>query len=718
MSAEIRDRKLLIVEANPEMALGFTAAQVPFLEYSDANRLLQGVNMMRQWIPAPEVEPALVQTGNEPLDPNYWCGFNLLTAYVSWGEDTYEDALLMSASCARRLPFTPPLAPGDKLSNRHGAMGVISRIVPDDEMPHLADGTPVDLVHNFIALHARMNFGQVREALLGRIARAQGEPALVPPFHAPSDAELHALLRQAGLAEHGMERLTLGKDGAPLERSSMVGYVYWGRTVHYSTDKIYGGVTPDGGGISQGELEFYTLRKATAYHNLRETYNTKSAERQDAATFAARVAAGPLAQAEPPTPLFADITQRLAVAGIRAELRDERLTFHFAKPEQALSLARPVPHPWLSEREMTEIGMFEESPGYSGALTASDGPFISRAPNYSAVVAANTKLQRLLTSNAPETLVDKAHRELCTRVQELLATLLHRPQPWYHDVSLLRPYTRVLFSGRTVLAPGVGLRLEQLGLAEELAWMLFGPLLQREIGDAAAVAARSEQAAQALDALMARSWVLLNRAPSVLPTSILAFRPVRITEPVLRLHPMACMLLNADFDGDQAAVILPLTEETQREAEEKLSIAACIRRDPSILDWLAPRQDALWGLAWLAMTELGRQQLAAVVGRDIALPEGMITGRLLTQLLRDVNEASGLACALEMAEQLYRLGLEVAQQSGASINPFIGESIRQPVGALAGRCRGMGRPLRGNARARSSAAPITRTMTSALSCWP
>ncbi len=672
VSAEIRDRKLVIADSNPELALGLTASQVPFLEHSDATRLLMGVNMMRQWIPAPEVEPAFVQTGNEPLDPHYWSGFNLLTAYVSWGEDTYEDALLMSESCARRLPFDSPLAPGDKLSNRHGAKGVISRIVPDDEMPHLADGTPVDLVYNFIALHVRENFGQAREALMGRIAKAQGEPAIVPPFHTPSEAELRTLLQQHGLPENGMEQLTLGKDGPRLERKSVVGYVYWGRLVHQSAEKIGGGVMPDGRIMRQGELEAFTLRDATAYQNLRETYNTKSAERPDAATLAARVAAGPIAQADPPTPNFTDITRRLAVAGIRAELQDERLTFRFAKPEHALVLAKPLPHPWLSEREMTEIGIFEESPAYAG------------------VVEANTRLQRLLNGKAPESLLNRAYGELQVRTQEFFATLLQRPDPARADLarmgisnkslpSVLRLNTRVLFSGRTVLAPGIGLHLDQLGLADELAWTLFGPLVEREIGDKEEVAARNERAAQALDAIMERSWVLLNRAPSVLPTSILAFHSVRIPEPVLRLHPMACALMNGDYDGDQAAVFLPLTEETQREAAEKLSIAAFVRRDPALLNWLAPRQDARWGLAWLAQTEAGRQQLAEISGRDVPLPEGIITGQVLTQLLREIYDESGVERALATAEQLYRLGLETAQRSGVSINPFIGESLRRPA---------------------------------------
>ena len=102
---------------------------------------------------------------------------------------------MISESCAARLNFPYAVEPGDKISNRHGTKGVISRILPDDEMPHLADGTPVELVFSFGALHGRMNFGQIREAVMGRIAQTEGEIAIVPPFQAPNADQLRERLR-------------------------------------------------------------------------------------------------------------------------------------------------------------------------------------------------------------------------------------------------------------------------------------------------------------------------------------------------------------------------------------------------------------------------------------------------------------------------------------------------------------------------------------------
>jgi hypothetical protein len=121
-------------------------------------------------------EPALVQTGNEPDDPAFWRGRNLLTAFISWGGDTYEDGVVISESCARRLNVPFPAESGDKLSNRHGFKGVVSRILPDDEMPHLSDGTPVELVVNALSQH-RAYFGQIREARESRARQSSCRPS-------------------------------------------------------------------------------------------------------------------------------------------------------------------------------------------------------------------------------------------------------------------------------------------------------------------------------------------------------------------------------------------------------------------------------------------------------------------------------------------------------------------------------------------------------------
>lgn len=652
VGAEIRDGKLVVVNGRPEARLSVSASMIPFLEHSDTNRLLMGANMMRQWMTPPDPEPALVQTGNEPDVSEFWCGRNLLTAYVSWGADTFEDAIVISESCAKKLNYPYPVEPGDKLSNRHGSKGVVSRVLPDDEMPHLADGTPVEIVFHFMGLYTRLNFGQTREAVIGRMAHAEGKPVIVPPFHAPTEEELRKRLETAGFPLDGMEVLTMGRNGRKLQRPSLVGWVYWGRLHQVARDKIHATVDatrPQG----QSAPDYAALRAAGAFENVLEQFNTRSAERNDADTLSARVAAGNIVQASPPSPKFAELTERLAVVGIRAEFEGEKLSFQFAPPVgNALKLACPVPHPWLRERELTEVGEFKEM------------------SEYGALVEANEKMARMLTSKAPDRLTQKARADLEFRVKDFFDALV--------NPSHMRFGGRVLFSGRAVITPGADLRIDQIGLPDEMAWTLFAPLLVRELGSENEVRSRSPQATQRLDALMSRSWVIAHRAPAVTPTAFIAFHPVRCEGRVLRLHPLACPPLNADFDGDLMAVFLPLTEAAQREAGEKLSIAGHLKRDPQLLKILLPTDEAMWGLASLSLTPEGRREIAHLAGTEVAAPEGFITRDTLLQAMQRVWERDGILAMLESLERLMRRGFEVTKESGASMSPFFGASVKRP----------------------------------------
>jgi len=680
MGADIQQGRLVIVDAQPAAGLSVAAAMVPFLEYDTENRLLMGTNMMRQWLVPPDPEPALVQTGYEPAVPAFWCGRNLLTAFIAWDAGALEDGLVLSASGARRLSDPHPVEPGDKLSNRHGTKGVVSQILPDAVMPHLADGTPVELIYSCMGVPTRGTFGQLREAVASRLAKATGTPIIVPPFQAPSTQELRERLVQAGLPADGMEYLTLGQGGPRLPRPSTVGWVYWGRTVHVTRDKLAVCSQVDGAardvsgdahalGVAllpefyptrtwqgQGELEYYLLRDLEAYANLAEHFNIRSVRREDAATLATRLACGPIAPAGPPTPLFTDVQQRLARAGIRMHFTGDHLTFCFAPPVgPRLKLARPVRHPWLREHMLEEIGACDELPEYPACTTG------------------NAKLARLLASDAPEPLIRQALTQLeqqCQTLFEVLLTPAH-----------LRFGNRVLFSGRSVIVPDGELRYDQVGLPEEMAWALFAPLVARELGQTIEMHRRSPQATAILDALMARTWVLLHHMPSFLPTSMVALHPVRRADRALHLHPCVCPLMNADFDGDQAAVFLPLTTEAQREAGQRLSLAAHVQRDPGLLasvaalPSLAPAHDAMWGLATLSLTPEGYQEITRITGLDVVAPHGFVTRQTLAAALCAVQERQGTEQALTALDQLLQRGFAVARASGASISAFLGTSV-------------------------------------------
>lgn len=650
LGAGIVDGKIEVVDDSPESALGLTASMVPFLEHNDPNRQLFAVNMMRQWLVPSNPESALVQTGNEPVGEGVWCGRDLLTAFVSQGVETFEDAILISESGAKRLNVRP----GDKISNRHGAKGVIGRIVPDTDMPHLADGTPTELVYSSIALHTRLNFGQIREALMSRIARVEGEPAIVPPFHAPGDDQIRDRLRKAGLPEDGMEHLTLG--GRKLDRPSTVGWVYWGRTDHRAEDKVHAGVVNEGC-CRQGELEYYALRDMGCFANIASYYNTCSSDREDAEEFVKSVESGPVTQSSAPTPKMSRLIKRLAAAGISAELSDKGISFSLVSPGSGLKLAQPVPHPWLPDYALSEIGAFEDM------------------LHFKSVVEANAALQGAIESGAPASLRDAAAASLKARLDECFQAMLVPVGYW---AAALHFGNRVMFSGRTVLAPGWDLRVDQVGLADEIAWTIFGPLVVRELGDKEQVEKRSEAAALALDEIMARSWVILTRAPVLIPTALMAFHPVRIPENVIRIHPLVAFLMNGDFDGDNAAVFLPMTDDAQAEAGERLSLAGHLRRDPNLYGLRLLTQEMVWGLAQLSLAPEGLVQVNKAAGTSVAVRDGIVDRDSLADALREIMDRDGVDAVIDAMQRLMELGLRAAKQSGASISPFIGSSLTLP----------------------------------------
>ena len=661
--ASIRDGRLAIDDDSPVAHLGLTAASVPFIEHSDTIRVLIGVNHMRQWPTPPQTEPALVQTGLEPDDPDFWCGFNLLTAYIPWGIDTFEDALAISASCAARLPFEHPIEPGDLFSNRHGTKGVISRILPDDEMPHLPDGKVVDLVCSFTSLPSRMNFGQVREAVLGRIARAEGAPALAPPFAAPDESALRQRLKAAGLPADGREQLN--DQGQDLAERSTVGWVYWGLTDHRARNKIHATTGTDRG-QRQGEMEFYALRRSGAYETIREQYNTRSRNRPDVAELARRVAQGPLPQASSPTPQYSALAARLRAAGIEMSLKNDQLQLRFAAPTgDTLTLARPMPHPWLPEHMLESVGLIP---------TARPGAFPGNTSQDTAgadLVTANDQLERILAGKAPKRVRERAVAQFAECVAAYLDALVSRPELYMTE--------NISFSGRSVIAPGVGLRHDEIGVSEDIAWTLFGPLLKREL-PAAEIAARSDQATQALDRLMADQWILATHAPVVAPSGILAFRPVRIPDRAIRFHPLGCAFFNADFDVDQMALFLPVTAEGQREAGQLLTLAAHIERDPTLIQselWRV-KIDAMYGLVLLSLKPEGRREIEALVGFAPDQVDGLYTDSTISATLARVFRERGSAVLLDLCDALFSRGLAAAKASGASLNPFIGARLTPP----------------------------------------
>ena len=179
---------------------------------------------------------------------------------------------------------------GDKMSGRHGNKGVISRILPEEDMPFLPDGTPVDVVLNPLGVPSRMNLGQVLEVHLGAAARLLGWNVATPVFDGASEEDVEAMLEAAGLETNGKTVLYDGRTGDPFDKPVTVGVMYMLKLHHLVDDKIHARSTgpyslvtqqPLGGkaqfgGQRFGEMEVWALEAYGAAYTLQEILTVKS----------------------------------------------------------------------------------------------------------------------------------------------------------------------------------------------------------------------------------------------------------------------------------------------------------------------------------------------------------------------------------------------------------------------------------------------------------
>ena len=179
---------------------------------------------------------------------------------------------------------------GDKMAGRHGNKGVISRILPVEDMPFLEDGTPVDVVLNPQGIPSRMNLGQVLEVHLGMAAKALGWKVATPVFDGATDEEIKELLKEAGLREDGKSILIDGRTGEKFDNPVTVGVMYMLKLHHLVDDKIHARSTgpyslvtqqPLGGkaqfgGQRFGEMEVWALEAYGAAYTLQEMLTVKS----------------------------------------------------------------------------------------------------------------------------------------------------------------------------------------------------------------------------------------------------------------------------------------------------------------------------------------------------------------------------------------------------------------------------------------------------------
>ncbi|HUV29915.1 MAG TPA: DNA-directed RNA polymerase subunit beta [Acidobacteriota bacterium] len=182
------------------------------------------------------------------------------------------------------------IAVGDKMAGRHGNKGVVSKIVPIEDVPRMADGTPVDVILNPLGVPSRMNIGQILETHLGWAANALGERIATPVFDGATIDEIKKKLQQANLPEDGKIVLHDGRTGDPFDSPITVGYIYMMKLSHLVDDKIHArsigpyslvtqqplGGKAQFGGQRFGEMEVWALEAYGAAYTLQEMLTVKS----------------------------------------------------------------------------------------------------------------------------------------------------------------------------------------------------------------------------------------------------------------------------------------------------------------------------------------------------------------------------------------------------------------------------------------------------------
>ena len=179
---------------------------------------------------------------------------------------------------------------GDKMAGRHGNKGIVSKIVRAEDMPFLADGTPVDIVLNPLGVPSRMNLGQIYETVLGWAGKKLNKRFKTPIFDGATLEQINGYMREAGLPENGRTYLYDGETGDRFDQPATVGYIYMLKLHHMIDDKMHArsigpyslitqqplGGKANFGGQRFGEMEVWALEAFGASHVLQEVLTVKS----------------------------------------------------------------------------------------------------------------------------------------------------------------------------------------------------------------------------------------------------------------------------------------------------------------------------------------------------------------------------------------------------------------------------------------------------------
>lgn len=362
---------------------------------------------------------------------------------------------------------------------------------------------------------------------------------------------------------------------------------------------------------------------------------------------------------------------------------------------------------------------------------------------YRRVINRNNRLKKLIQLGAPDVILKNEKRMLQESVDALISGSVRSSRSGYAMANKrkLKSLTDILkgkqgrfrqnllgkrvdYSGRSVIVVGPTLQMDQCGLPKPIALTLFRPfvigkLIEREYAFNVKHAEKiieenTKEVWDALEEVIEGKYVLLNRAPTLHRLGIQAFRPTLVEGKAIHLHPLTCVAFNADFDGDQMAVHLPLTPEAQREARELMATSVNMLNPSNGEPIVSPTQDIILGCYYLTKEEpnsfrgnvfasyddasvaymsgsitlhtqikvrdwtaLTADGATTTYGRMLfhaALPEGyafqnvMMNKKQLSKLLGHIFESHGSAVTANVANNIKNIGFKYATKSGLSIS--------------------------------------------------
>jgi len=359
---------------------------------------------------------------------------------------------------------------------------------------------------------------------------------------------------------------------------------------------------------------------------------------------------------------------------------------------------------------------------------------------YRRIINRNNRLKHLLEIKSPEVIIRNEKRMLQEAVDALIDNKMRRSKSTTTATTggkrLLKSLSdmlqgkqgrfrqnllgkRVDYSGRSVIVVGPDLKLNQCGLPKKMALELFKPFVIRGIiekelaynvkGASRLIDEQTDEVWAILEEVVSDKYVLLNRAPTLHRLGILAFQPILIEGEAMRLHPMVCKGFNADFDGDQMPIYLPLSVEAQKEAKERMLSTKNLLKPATAVPITVPTQDIILGCYWLTQIKPGEkgegkifsnkeeailvhdlsyvspralvkvrmdnQIIETSVGRILfneVLPEkidfinDMIDSKKMEAIVSQIIEICGTDTSHEYLDSIKVLGIEAATLSGIS----------------------------------------------------